>query len=137
MDVPGQTRPVGLTALIAGIVASLPKKQISAPSGAWHSAFLQLRERHRIDVPELKQLEFDIRPGVSPVSERLENILQVIDMGGAGSTLNPALLVRQFDDSQKRRVKKQFSRKLRGRAHQLRQLANELQELLESAPARS
>jgi hypothetical protein len=132
-----EARPAGVTALVAGIIAELPKTRVSVPSGSWHWAFLQLRDRHRSDVPELNELEFDVRPGVSPVSERLEHILQVIDMGGAGSTLNPALLVRQFDTDQQRRLRDQFSRRLRGRRKTLQMLAKELQELLEHAPSRS
>ena len=127
----------GLTAIVAGIVSSLPKNQVSAPSGAWHWAFLQLRERHRNEFPELGELEFLRSTGSWPVSERLERILQVVDMAGGGSTLNPALVVRQFDKSQKRKLKTALASRLVGRRTAIAALGRELQELLDNAPART
>jgi len=129
--------PAGLTAVVAGIVSSLPKNRVSAPSGAWHWAFLQLRERHKDRFPELGQLEFLRSPGSWPVSERLERIFQVVDMAGGGSTLNPALVVRQFDKSQKQKLKAVLASRLGGRQAAIAALGRELQELLDSAPART
>ncbi len=129
------TTQSGLTALIAGIVASLPNKRVRAPSGAWHWAFKRLRDEYTDQLPEFRQLEFVTRPGVWPVSERLERILQIIDMAGSGSTLNPTLLVREFSKAQKGRLSKRVRPRLAARQALVEQLGKELRDLLKRAPA--
>ena len=131
----GTIRQGGVTAVVGGIVAHLPKKRVRAPSGAWHWAFKELRDRHLEDAPELRTLEFYERAGVWPVSEKLERILQIIDMAGTGSTLNPALLVRQFDKAQKDRLKRRLAPRLKNREQLLTVLAEELQRFLDNAPS--
>lgn len=130
------TKPfsTGLTAIVGGIVAYLPKEQLEAESGKWHWAFMQLREHHKAELPELKSLEFSRRDGVWPISERLERIFQVIDMAGSGSTLNPNLLVRQFSALQKERLKHALEDSLKEKETILQELGEELQKLLEDAP---
>lgn len=127
-------QPGSVTAVVAGIIASLPESQISAPAGAWHWAFLQLRDRHGQAVPELRKLEFIKNPGSFPVSERLEGILQMIDIAGTGSTLNPTLMVRQFDKTQKERLKRRVAGRIKGRRTLIRGLGKELRDLLQDAP---
>jgi hypothetical protein len=131
----GTTASVGPTLVVGGILANLPNNRVRAESGKWHWAFMKLRERHRDDVPELAELEFSRRPGVWPISERLERIFQVIDMAGTGSTLNPTLVVRQFSGPQKARLRKVLGDSLGDRKGKLSVLGQELQKLLEDAPS--
>lgn len=124
----------GLVGVVAGIIAFLPNKRISASSGAWHWAFMQLRDKHSSDVPELCELEFAKRSAVWPISERLERILQIIDIAGGSSTLNPNLVVRQFDKSQKAKLKSRLTPRLKNRKNLMAELGRELQQFLNNAP---
>lgn len=122
----------GLTAVVGAIIAYLPSRRVQAPSGRWHQAFMELRDRYSDELPELRGLEFTRRAGVPPVSERLENILQVLDIGGTSSTLNPTLVVRQFDATQKARLKKGLGPLVKNREPVVRRLGKELGVLLKN-----
>ncbi len=134
---PVKRRPVrsglSMSTIVGGVVAALPRQQVRAESGAWHWAFMKLRDRHVKDLPELQGLEFSRRAGVWPISERLEKTFQVIDLSGAGSTLNPTLVVRHFKPA---RLKHALAGTLASREVDWTALGKELQELLDGAPSK-
>src|SRR5260370_41210629 len=84
------------TLTIAAIIGHLPDGEVEATTRAWHQAFFDLRGKYGKSLPGLGNLEFHQRPGVTPVSDQLDSILQRVEV----SALNPTLRTRVLKPSQ-------------------------------------
>jgi hypothetical protein len=71
------------------IISHLEPGRIEAPDAAWHWGFAQLRDEFGGKLPGLQRLEFHRSDDVAPVSDELDEILQLM----SASTLNPHLTV--------------------------------------------
>jgi hypothetical protein len=71
------------------IIGHLEPGRFEAPDVAWHEGFAHLRDEFGSKLPGLKRLEFHRSDDVPPVSDELDEILQLM----TASTLNPRLTV--------------------------------------------
>jgi hypothetical protein len=76
------------TQTVATLISLLPANALELRAATLHRAFFLLRSLYGDLLPGLAALEFAQRPGVTPISPDLDQILQIL----AGSTSSPVHL---------------------------------------------
>ena len=88
-----KTHPQRTDDTIWAIISALPPGRIQATDATWHHAFAALKVEFGSRLPGLQHLEFHRSDAVAPISDELDEILQLMD----ASILAPSLNVIELD----------------------------------------
>ena len=72
----------GVSTVVAALLGCMPGGLTEARTAGWHQAFFELREDYDDRLGALKSLHFAKRPGCTPVSSELEDIMGHLLMWG-------------------------------------------------------
>jgi len=84
--------------VVWAIISELGPGRFEAPDAAWHRGFAKLRDEFGGELPGLKRLEFHRSDDVTPVSDELDEVLQLM----AAATLNPRLTIVELSEANQR-----------------------------------
>jgi hypothetical protein len=79
-------------AAVYSILSQLPGGRYSASDATWHRSFATLRSEYGSLLPGLRRLEFHRSDGVPPISDELDELLQLMDADVLAPSLHVLVL---------------------------------------------